>query len=167
MVEAAASANDREHAGDNLKSLDEAIRRSLSCEPADPFLWVVLYWVESTQNGFKHEYLNYLRMSYQLGPNEAWIALKRNIVAFSDFERLPADLAKDAIDEFTALIKNELYQEAVDIFSGPAWRIRDAILPQLAGLPRRNREAFARAVYDRGLVVTIPGVDLPNPKPGH
>ena len=165
MVEAAASTGDRKPADEDLKSLGYVIRSSLSCLPADPFLWLVLYWVESTQNGIKPEYLNYLRMSYQLGPNEGWIVFKRNPLAFANFALLPADVATDAINEFLALINSELYQQAVEIFSGPAWQVRDTILPHLATLPRRNREAFARVVFDRGLAVTVPGVDPPKSHP--
>ena len=90
-----------------MKSLENSIRRSLSCSPAEPFLWLTLYWVERAQNGFKPEYLKYLRISYDLGPNEGWIILKRNPIALADFERLPADLAADAINEFVALLNNE------------------------------------------------------------
>jgi hypothetical protein len=167
MAETEMSKNGREQIGGHLKSLSSVFRSSLSCAPADPFLWLVLYWVESTQNRIKPEYFKYLMLSYQLGRNEAWIVLKRNPVALADFERLPADLAKDAIDEFLALINNELYQQAVEILSGPAWRIRDVVLPHLATLPLRNRVAFAKVANDKDLAVEIPGVDLPNSKPWH
>jgi hypothetical protein len=165
MVEAAASTGDHKPADKDLTLLGEAIRRSLSCLPADPFLWLVLYWVESTQNGFKPEYLNYLRMSYQLGPNEGWIAFKRSPIAFANFALLPPDLATDAVNEFLGLIKSELYGQAIEIFSGPAWQARETILPHLATLPRRNREAFARVVSDRGIAISIPGVDPPKSHP--
>jgi hypothetical protein len=148
-----------------MKKLDNSIRRSLSCSAAEPFLWLILYWVESTQNRFKYEYSEYLRMSYQLGPNEGWVAIKRNPVAFANYEGLPPDLTTNAISEFLALINSEFYEQAVDIFSGPAWRLRDAILPHLATLPHRRRKAFARAVYTRGLDVKIPGIEPPNSKP--
>jgi len=161
MVEAATSENDREH----LTSLGNVIRSSLSCAPADPFLWLVLYWVESTKNGFKPEYLKYLKMSYQLGPNEGWVVLKRNPVVFADFARLPADLATDAINEFVALINNRFYQQAVEIFSGFTSSAREAILPHLTTLPLQNREAFARAVYNRGLDIKILDIEPPESKP--
>ena len=166
MAETEMSKNGREQIGGHLKSLSSVFRSSLSCAPADPFLWLVLYWVESTQNKFKHEYSKYLRMSYQLGPNEGWVAIKRNPVAFANYEGLPPDLATNAISEFLALINSKFYEQAVDIFSGPAWQLRNAIIPHLATLPHRNREAFARAVYNRGLDVKIPGIEPPNSKPG-
>jgi hypothetical protein len=148
-----------------IKLLDNWIRRSLSCSPAEPFLWLALYWAERAQNGFKLEHYKYLKMSYQLGPNEGWIILKRNPIALADFDRLPADLAAHATNEFVALLNNELYQQAVENFSRSEWWVQDAILPHLAPLPQRVRETFARAVYDRGLDVSIPGVKTPNSKP--
>jgi hypothetical protein len=165
MVEVTASTKDHKHGDEDLRSLDNAIRSSLSCLPADPFLWLVLYWVESTRNGIKPEYFNYLRMSYQLGPNEGWIIFKRSSVAFANFALLPNDVATDAINEFLALIKSELYQQAVEILSGPAWHVRDSVLPQLATLPQENREAFARVVSDRGLAIVVPGVDPRKSRP--
>ena len=104
-------------------------------------------------------------MSYQLGPNEGWVALKRNPVAFANYEGLPPDLVTKAITEFLALINSEFYEQAVDILSGPAWQLRDIIIPHLAGLPDRRREAFAKAVYARGLEVKMPGIKQPNSKP--
>ena len=161
MVEVAASTNDNKYSGEDLKSLDDVIRNSLACSPADPFLWLVLYWIETKQNQFKPEYM---RMSYDLGPNEGWVGLKRDPVAFADYEKLPSDLATEAINEFLALINNESYQSAVDILSGPAWRLRDTLLPRLESLPLLKRKRFARVANDKSLSLTIPGVEPPDSK---
>ena len=162
MVEVAKSINGHKSADQDMGSLRNVIRKSLSCSPADPFLWLVLYWVESSQNRFEPEYL---KMSYDLGPNEGWVAVKRNPVALADYERLPPDLATQAINEFLALINNGFYEQAADILSGPAWRLRDTLLPRLASLPLRNREKFAQIVYDKNLSVVIPGVEMPDSQP--
>jgi hypothetical protein len=148
-----------------MKMLDSSLRRSLSCSPAEPFLWLVLYWVESDQNGFKPEYLNYLKMSYDLGPNEGWIAIKRNPVTFAEYKRLPRELAADAVNEFVALVNSEFYEQAVEVFSGLDGPVREAILPHLKTLPLRIRKAFVRAAYDRGIDVKLPGVEWPEGKP--
>jgi hypothetical protein len=81
-------------------SLHNAIRHSLACSPADSFLWRVLFWVENAMYGFSSDHLE--RMSYSLGPNEGWIALKRNLVAPAVFERLPPDVGEMAIREFAS-----------------------------------------------------------------
>ena len=140
-----------------MATLDNSIRRSLSCSAAEPFLWLVLYGLETRQDGSEQKDFRYLRMSYQLGPNEGWISVKRNPVSFADYDRLPLDLETNAVIEFLSLIKSELYQQAADILSGPAWRLRASLLPWLATLPLRSQEAFVKTVYDRGLDVKIPG----------
>lgn len=148
-----------------METLDTSTRRSLSCSAAEPFLWLILHWVEHTKNRTNPDYSQYLRMSYRLGPNEGWVALKRNPITFAEYERLPPDLAANAIRELMALINSGFYQQAVDIFSGPAWRLRDTILPHLAALPPPRREDFARTVYNHGLDVKILGIEPPNFKP--
>jgi len=149
----------------SLLSLSESIHRSLACSPADPFLWFVLYWVESNRNGFNADYLRYLRLSYQLGPYESWIALKRNRYALAVFQQLPPDLARKAITEFAKLLDTGFYADMVAIFTGPGWRERALLLPGLKDVAERNRQAFARALYKLGYDVDVPGIARPDPRP--
>jgi hypothetical protein len=167
MVEAAASANDREYVDEHLKSLRNVIRGSLSCSPADPFLWLVLYWVESTENGSSSDYLKYLRMSYRLGPNEGWIGLKRNHVTFAVSEKLPVDLAEYAINEFVGLVEMGFYEQAAEIFTGPAWRVREQLLPHLQDIDERHRRAIADILHTKGYDVAIPGIESQSSRPWH
>ena len=149
MMEMAVNAN--EHKSDeNLKSLDGAIRSSLSCSPADPFLWLVLYSLKERENGYRPEDVEYLRMSYRLGPREGWIAVKRNRLAFSEIQRLPADLSDAAINEFVGLVGSGFSEQAAEIFIGPAWRMRRTILSRLKDVPHRYREQFSNALQRRG-----------------
>jgi hypothetical protein len=150
-----------------LELLNKSIRNSLSCAPADPFLWLVLYWVESTRNGFRAEYLNYLRMSYEVGPNEGWIALRRNHLALAIFQHLPADLQEHALDEFAAMVRSEFYSEAATILAGPGWQERNLLLARLKNVPERTRRNFSDILVSRNLDVEVPGVtrkDLPQRK---
>lgn len=88
------------------QQLENSIHLALSCAPADPFLWQVLFTLESTRNGFRPEYLEFVRMSYRLGPNEGWIMLKRCPAMLALFERLPPDLADEVVDEFARITAN-------------------------------------------------------------
>jgi hypothetical protein len=156
---------DGEDIDTQLSALRGSILRSLACSPADPFLWVVLYWVEINRNGFQPGYLEYLRLSYQLGPNEGWIALKRNGYALAIFPRLPPDIADMAIAEFPRLLDAGFYAETVVIFTGPGWRERDILLPRLKDVAERHRQAFARALYKLGYDVNVPGIARHDPRP--
>jgi hypothetical protein len=148
-----------------LSALRGSILRSLACSPADPFLWVVLYWVEINRNGFQPSYLKYLRLSYQLGPNEGWIALKRNGYALAIFRQLPPDIADRTLAEFPRLLDSGFDIEAFNIFIGPGWSYRALLLPYLKGVAEIHREALARSLYKAGYDVTVPGITLPDPRP--
>jgi hypothetical protein len=158
---------ERQLIDDSLNALANAVRQSITCAPTDSFLWLILFWVESTQNGFRPHYLEYLRLSYQLGPNEGWIGLKRNRMALSIFDQLPPDIAEMAINEFAALLNTGFYGEMVSIFIGPGWRSREQLLARLKGVAERHRQAFAKALYREGYDVDVPGVQRPEPRPWH
>lgn len=149
---------DAKRIDNEFDALRKSLFSTLSCSPADPFSWLALFWLNNIQNGFSAENLRYLRLSYRLGANEGWIALKRNHISFSIFEALEPDLAEMTITEFLQLLDTGLYVEVADILTGPAWRVRESILPRLTQVPLRNREVLATVLGNRGENVSVPGV---------
>jgi hypothetical protein len=135
---------------DRMDGLDVALRKSLSCAPADPYLWLALFWLRNTRDGFSTPNLDLLRMSYLVGPNEGWVVLKRSHIALAMFDGLPRDLADEAIAEFARLVKSELYTEAMEILSGPGWPHRDRLMAALASVPPRNVVILVKAMADTG-----------------
>ena len=133
---------------------------------ADPFAWLTLFWLDAGKQGLKPDNVNYLRLSYVLGPNEAWIAQWRNRLAFARFERLPTDLSDDAIDEFIKLLDTgQLYWQTAAIFASAPAAAQSRIVEHLNTANAISREAFARVLHDKGLDVIIPGVERPEPRP--
>ena len=160
MSEVAASTKNHRHLNEHFESLSNVIRNSLSCAPADPFLWLALYSVEVTKNGFKPDYLKYLRLSYQLGPHEGWIVLKRNPLAFKAFQQLTPDLREDALNEFVAMLRDSHFSDqAAKILIGPAWPERELILSRLTHLNDNDRQRFADVLYRHGYDI-LPGIGL-------
>jgi hypothetical protein len=141
-------------ASDRTKMAVDAIGKSLACSPSDPFLWLALFALEPSAP------LNYLAASYRLGPNEGWIALKRNPVAFENFDELPKDLQDIVVQEFLKILEMEAYYDAMKIFVGPAWDKRELILSQLDRVPLRHRENLARRLAAAGYDVPIPATNL-------
>lgn len=137
-------------------TLYDTTRRALACMPADPFAWLTLFRLDVTKRGVQAENANYLRLSYALGPNESWIALWRNKLAFSLFERLPTDLSDDALDEFIKLVDTgQLYSEAATIFSTATPAVQSSIVARLKTTKPIYRNMFARAVDDLDLDANI------------
>ena len=150
---------------DRLSALENGIRSALGCEPADAFLWMVLAWADNAREGPKPEQLTFLRLSYRLGPNEGWIAVRRNRLLLATFPRLPPDLAAAAVGEFGRMLDSWLYWEAIAIFTGPGWPIRDRLLVSLRDVGERQREAFAKQLYAEGYDVIVPGIARREPRP--
>jgi len=132
----------------------DAIRNSLSCLPADPFLWLGLFALDRSAQ------LSYLRASYQLGPSEGWIAVRRNPVAFEDFDELPEDLRSTVVQEFLRIVEMDLYDEAMKIFVGPAWDMKELILSQMGHVSLRQRQNLAVRLDAAGYDVIVPGTTL-------
>src|SRR5216683_4965506 len=100
QAEDAVRAGDPELIKQKLQSLTQIVQESLRNAPDDPLLWLVWFWLDTSRNGLRPDGLPFLRMSYDLGPYEGWIAIKRNGVALAAFPALTSDLAERAIFEF-------------------------------------------------------------------
>jgi hypothetical protein len=166
-VETLISAGEKNKVDAELKPLENSIISSLGNLPADPFLWLALFSVESSWIGSTKDQVKYLRLSYRLGPNEGWIGLRRNGIALARFERLPPDLKEAAISEFVSLLNSGFYSNMAKIFTGPGWSIRELILPRLKEVAERYRQGFADDLHRRGFEVTVPGIIPPEPRMAH
>ena len=107
----------------------------------------------------------YLRLSYETSPNEGWIAIWRNRLAMTIFDRLPPELANKALDEFVILLDTgRTYDDMASIFESASADVQQRIVQQLRAASPLSRQIFARVLYDRGLDVTIPDTATPRPK---
>jgi hypothetical protein len=156
---------DRDAIDLRLDVLRNDIHRSLACSPSDAFLWMTLAWLDQMRQGFRPEQLTYLRLSYQLGPYEGWIAERRNRLALSMFARLPSDLAEDVVREFDGMVRSYLYQDAISIITGPGWPIHDRLLASLKDVDVHQREELAKELYAAGYTVAVPGIAPVIPRP--
>lgn len=146
--------------------LYDATRTALSCAPADSFTWLTLFWLDLIKHGFTPQNAAFLRLSYALGPNEGWIALRRSRLAIALLPQLPPDLADDAIDEFVKLVDTgQLYRQTAAIFTGTAPAVQGRLAAALKSAKSIPRQIFAETLSDQGLEVNIPGVQRPPVRP--
>ncbi|WP_049819999.1 hypothetical protein [Bradyrhizobium japonicum] len=133
---------------------------ALSCLPSDPYLWFSLFQIESLRMGLRQEYLRYLDMSYQVGPNEGWLAIPRNRAAFAILPALSETLQSKVIDEFCLLLRSELYAEAIEIFLGAARLHQAQLVKRMDSVPAKNRQIFAVQLARKGIDARIPGTSV-------
>ena len=53
IAEQGLSEGAKEKSDAQMNAATNSIRESLSCSPADPFLWLALYWLDGTQHGYQ------------------------------------------------------------------------------------------------------------------
>ena len=143
--------------------VEAAFVAALSKNPSNSFLWSADYWVGRVRGDATDGGIKLLRMSYETGPNEAWVAQRRNPVALGNFSSLPQDLAEHALSEFARLVQSGLYRDAANILAGPGWPVRQQLLSRLAPLDEADRFAMARELNYRQLDgVSVPGIERPS-----
>lgn len=136
-----------------------AVDVALSQDPCNSFLWFADYWLGRLRGDAIDRGSKLLRMSYDLGPNEAWIAQRRNPVALESWAALPTDLIERVLSEFARLVQSGLYEEAGNIVAGPGWPIHQQLLGRLEPLDEADRHAMARELARRDLGgVSVPGI---------
>ncbi len=151
--------------GPIVDQLGASVRRSLAAAPADPLLWLALFWSKRLKDDRSKEDFGFLRMSYRVGPHEGWVAVRRNYIALANFPELPQDLADAAVTEFKDLVVSEYYGPAVKILVGPGWPIHEMLLRRLEDAPDEARRRLASAANARGYDLAVPGVERPEPRP--
>ena len=141
----------------NFRSIVSA---SLAQSPSSSFMWLIDFWLKHLRRESVDSDLNLLRMSYWSGPNEGWIAIRRNPLALGVFKSLPNEIAEQALSEFVGLVRSGLYADASNILAGPGWAIHEQLLSRLAQLEEADRREFARVIASKDLDgVTVPGVE--------
>jgi hypothetical protein len=130
----------------DLAEVSAILTAALSQDPGNSFLWLADYRLDRSRGDVADLGAKFLRMSYQSGPNEGWIAMRRNPVALGNFPSLPGDLGERALSEFVRLVQSGLYGNAVNILVGPGWPIRQQLLSRLAPLDEDARFAMASEI---------------------
>jgi hypothetical protein len=148
--EAKASAADRDE-------LEGVVSAALTQSPTSSFMWLTDCWLVRRRG---EPGLNLLRMSYRYGPNEGWVAVRRNFLAASIFATLPSELREQVVLEFVGLVRSGFYADASNILAGPGRAIHEQLLSGLTRIEESHRRGLARALARRDIYdVSIPGLE--------
>lgn len=157
LLEEGMKAGTRQPSASDLANLQTVVSATLAQSPTNAFVWLEDFWLKRRQ--VESADFNLLRMSYRSGPNEAWIALRRNPVALGVFQSLPSDVAEQTLSEFAGLVRSGLYADAVNILAGPGWAIHEQLLSRLVQVDEAARRSFASVLDSKNLDhVSVPGV---------
>lgn len=145
----------------DLPDTEKAVLAALAISPTNSYMWLAEYWLRHRRGEPASDELQLLDMSYRTGPNEAWIAQRRNPIALSAFASLPKELAERPVSEFAGMVRSGLQADAANILAGPGWPAREVLVHGLAKLDESDRRRFARALEAKDLEedVVVPGLE--------
>ncbi|MCK1434938.1 hypothetical protein [Bradyrhizobium sp. 15] len=138
----------------------EKIRFSLASNPTDPFLWLMLYSTEGKEAGLTKNSFKYLEWSYDIGPREGWISLRRNQIALANFQSVSAATQRKVLAEFRSLLNDGFVEQAAVSLETAGWPEREKLVAVLDRVDLRHREALAKRLLTDGIEVNVPGVRL-------
>jgi hypothetical protein len=159
LAEEAISAGDSAVIGPTQAAGEAALRRALSCTPGDSFLWFALFWMRNSASGLQNNNFKLLRLSYQTGPREGWLSIRRNRLAIAIYPSLPSDLKEAAADEFVQLVKSDLITDAADILAGPGTPVRSMLLRRLQGIDETKLRFLSSLLAGKGIDDAFPDLD--------
>ena len=159
LVESKLATGNQNTASD-LAELETLVTAALAESPSSSFLWLVEYWLRNIGGHSVDSALTLLQMSYLSGPNEGWIAIRRNPLALKVFPSLPPEIADQVLSEFAGLVRSRLFQEASNILAGPGWAVRQKLLGRLVRIDENYRFEFARVLASNKVEgALVPGTE--------
>jgi hypothetical protein len=110
----------------------------LGCTPRESFVWLLAFNLEVLHGLLNEHAFNLLAMSYETSPNEAWISVRRIIVAMPLVLIAPEPLRQRILFEFQQLIRYGFVDEAARSYSAASGPIRSLLQTQIEQLDLRH-----------------------------
>jgi hypothetical protein len=130
----------------HIQSLEDRSRRILGCAPRDSFVWLLVFDLELLHGRVNEHSFDLLAMSYETSPNEAWIAIRRIMVATPRILNAPEVLRQKILFEFQQLIRNGFLDDAARAYSMASGSIRPLLQTQIEHLDLRQQRLFSDAL---------------------
>ena len=131
----------------HIQSLESRARQTLACAPRDSFVWLMLFGMQ-TEHGILDEHtFDLLAMSYETAPNEAWIAIRRIVVAIPVLRVAPESVRQKVLSEFETLIRHGFVETTARAFSDASDATRQLLQSRVDQLDPRNQKHFSETLH--------------------
>jgi hypothetical protein len=124
------------------QSMEFRLRRTLACEPRQSFVWLLAFSLDVMHGRLNEQALNLLAMSYQTSPSEAWIAIRRMMVAIPLVPIMPDRLKEQVLSEFQQLVRDGFAREVALPYSSASTSIRALLQARIERLDAGQQKQF-------------------------
>jgi hypothetical protein len=150
LAQAALRAGDVEEFDKHALSLEARTKRALGCAPRQSFVWLLAFNLEVLHGRLNEQTFNLLATSYETSPNEAWISIRRIIIAMPLILVAPESLRRRILLEFQQLIRNGFADDAARSYLTAPGSVRSLLQTQVDQLDLPGQKAFSNALQKMG-----------------
>jgi hypothetical protein len=130
----------------HVQSLEARSRQVLGCAPRESFVWLLAFDLEVLHGRLNAQSFDLLAMSYETSPNEAWISIRRIIVAMPLVLVAPEPVRQKILFEFQKLIRNGFVDDAAHCYFIASSSIRSLLQAQIEQLDLPRQKKFSDAL---------------------
>jgi hypothetical protein len=130
----------------HIQSLEDRARRILGCAPRESFVWLLAFNLELLHGRLNEHSFDLLAMSYDTSPNEAWIAIRRIMVATPHLLNAPEPLRQKILFDFKQVVRNGFVDDAARAYSAASGSIRLLLQTQIEQLDPHRQKLFSDAL---------------------
>ncbi|CCE01349.1 hypothetical protein [Bradyrhizobium sp. STM 3809] len=146
LLDAALRAGSGKEFDERIASMEARARLTLSCAPRDSFAWLVAFGLALGHGHLDAGAFALLAQSYATGPNEAWIAVRRTIIASPVLMQAPGDVREEILDEFGRLVSRGFVDVSAKAYLSAPSAAQDLLKARVEQLDPRAQSAFAKTV---------------------
>ncbi|MET4290140.1 hypothetical protein ABIB06_000239 [Bradyrhizobium sp. LB8.2] len=147
--------------GDEAAELYRSASEAMDFLPTDAFLWLVIAYIGPKHGLSPGGVSACLAFSYELAPNEGWLASMRNPIFLDRAQDLEPAVQEALFFEFVALVRSGLYDAAVTTLQRSSPSARSNLIGRLSELSQDRKSDFARILRERNVDdIRIPGIEL-------
>ena len=133
-----------------VETLDSRSRRVLACAPRQSFVWLLKFSLEAMHGRLNEQTFGFLAMSYETSPNEAWISIRRIVIALPFVLVVREQLRDKILVEFGGLVRDGFVDVAVRSYLASAAPIRSLLQTQVEQLPLPRQKDFSDLLQKLG-----------------
>ncbi|NOJ43693.1 hypothetical protein [Bradyrhizobium australiense] len=126
----------------HVQSLETRTRRILSCTPRDSFAWLVAFGLQVAHEVSARSF-DLLAASYETSPNEAWVGLRRIIVAIPLALAAPEHIQRMILDEFQNLVRHRFVEIPARVYFNAPAEIRALLESRIEQLNPSSKKLFS------------------------
>jgi hypothetical protein len=131
-----------------VHSLESRSRRILSCTPRESFVWLLVFNLDVLHGVLNEHSFKLLAMSYETSPNEAWISIRRILVAAPLLRIAPEPLQRTIFAEFRQLIRDGFVTDAARAYLSAPLLVRSSLQTNIEQLNAPQQKAFLNALQN-------------------